>query len=376
MIPYGKQSISDEDIKAVTEALKSDWITQGPAIDEFESKVATYCDVKHGVAVNSATAALHIACMALGLKEDDLIWTSPNSFVASVNCGRYCGAEVDFVDIDPNTYNMSPDILAEKLEQAKAEGKLPNIVIPVHMGGQSCEMGKIKALADRYGFKIIEDASHCIGADYKGKKIGNCEFSDIAVFSFHPVKIITTGEGGMAMTNNDELAEKMRVLRHHGIERGTNADEPWFYEQVELSYNYRITDFQCALGSSQMNRLDSFIERRREIAQKYTEGLVGLDLQTPFQHCETESSWHLYIIQLDDEKRRAEIFKKLREKGIGCAVHYIPIHIQPYYKSLGFKDGDFPISEDYYSRAISLPVHPAMTDEEQGYVIETLKELL
>lgn len=373
MIPYGRQNISEDDIKAVVDVLKSDFLTQGPAVKKFEDAITTYNGAKNSVAFANATAALHAACLALGVDKGDVVWTSPNSFVASANCALYCGAEVDFVDIDGNTYNMSPDALEEKLKSAKRK---PKVVIPVHLAGQSCEMDKIHALSKKYGFKIIEDASHAIGASYKGKKVGSCEYSDICIFSFHPVKIITTGEGGMATTNNPELAKKLGLLRTHGITRDTGSDEPWYYEQVDLGYNFRITDMQCALGASQMLRLDEFVAKRHKIAQKYDEALADLPLQTPFQHPDTYSSYHLYPIILDEPERRKEVFVKLREAGIGVNVHYIPIHTQPYYRGLGFKAGDFPEAEDYYAGAISLPMFPDLTAKDQDFVIETLKKLL
>lgn len=368
MIPYGKQDISEEDIAAVVEVLKSDFITQGPQVPKFEDTLKNYVGAKHAVAVNSATSALHIALLALGVTGKDEVWTSPNSFVASANCARMIGAKVGFVDIDPNTYNMSPDALEEKL----VSGGRPKVVIPVHFAGQSAEMVRIKALADKYDFKIIEDASHAIGGSYQNKKIGNCEFSDICVFSFHPVKIITTAEGGMATTNDAALAEKMARLRTHGIVK----KDLWEYDQVELGYNYRMTDIQAALGVSQMARLDKFIKRRHEIAAKYDEAFVDLDLQTPFQHPDSYSAYHLYPIVLDEPKRRKEVFEKLRASGIGTQVHYIPIHTQPYYKELGFKNGDFPEAEEYYKATLSLPMFYKLTNSEQDVVISKLKEIL
>lgn len=372
MIPYGKQNISEEDIKAVIEVLKSDFITQGPAIPKFEEAVKTYVGAKFAVAVNSATSALHIACLALDVGKGDVVWTSPNSFVASANCALYCGAEVDFVDIDGNTYNISPDALEEKLKQ----GRVPKVLIAVHFAGQSCEMQRIKELADEYGFKIIEDASHAIGAEYKEQKVGGCGYSDICVFSFHPVKIITTGEGGMATTNNPELAKQMQLLRTHGITREVDSTNAWIYEQVGLGFNYRMTDIQAALGASQMKRLDKFVAKRRAIAKVYDEALAELPLATPLQHQDTNSSYHLYPVSLDEPENRAEVFAKLREAEIGVNVHYIPIHTQPYYKKLGFKKGQFPNAEDYYSSTISLPVFYDLRKEQQAYVIEKLKEFL
>ena len=378
MIPYGRQNISEADIKAVTDVLRSDFLTQGPAVKNFEDKLAAYVGASHAIAVCNATAALHIACLALGVGKGDVVWTSPISFVASANCALYCGAEIDFVDIDGNTFNMSPDALEEKLKTAK---KKPKVVIPVHIAGQSCEMEKIAKLAKQYGFKIIEDASHAIGGSYKKKKIGSCQYSDITVFSFHPVKIITTGEGGMLTTNDAELAAKLALLRTHGITRETgqlskNTDEPWYYEQIDLGFNYRITDMQCALGASQMDRLDEFVAKRHKIAKKYDKMLADLPLQTPIQHPDTHSAYHLYPIMLDEPELRKEVFIKLRKAGIGVNVHYIPIHTQPYYRKLGFKDGQFPNAEEYYSGAISLPMFPDLTEEQQDFVVKALKEAL
>lgn len=367
MIPYGKQDISAEDIAAVVEVLKSDFITQGPVVPKFEDVLKDYVGADFAVAVNSATSALHIACLALGVGPGDEVWTSPNSFVASANCALMCGAGVDFVDIDANTYNISPDALEEKLKL----GKVPKVLIPVHFAGQSCEMERIGKLAKNYGFKIIEDASHAIGGSYKDGKIGGCEYSDVTVFSFHPVKIITTGEGGMAVTNDAGLAEKMARLRTHGIVK----KDLWNYEQVELGYNYRMTDIQSALGVSQMGRLDKFIARRHEIAKRYDDALVDL-VQIPFQHPDTNSAYHLYPIVLDEPKRRKAVYEALRGAGIGTQVHYIPIHTQSYYKALGFKKGDFPAAEEYYAATLSLPMYSSLSDAEQDSVIGKLKEII
>ncbi len=372
-IPYGRQNISADDIRTVSETLASDFLTQGPKVKEFEDKISAYCGASNAVAFANATGALHIACIALGVGEGDVVWTSPNSFVASANCALYCGAEVDFVDIDPATYNMSATELEKKLKKSK---KKPKAVIPVHFAGQSCDMAAIKKLGLEYGFKIIEDASHAIGASYKGKKIGSCEYSDICIFSFHPVKIITTGEGGIATTNDAKLAQKLRDLRTHGITRETGSDEPWYYEQRDLGFNYRLTDIQSALGISQLTRLDEFVKTRHKIAKKYDQSLFGLPLTTPFQHADSYSSYHLYPIVLNDSAKRKEAFIKLRAAGIGVNVHYIPIHTQPYYKKLGFKPGDFPNAEKYYAGAISLPMYQDLSGDDQSYIIKTLSEIL
>ena len=381
MIPYGRQDITDEDVQAVVEVLKSDFLTQGPSVPRFEDLVAEYCGVENAVAVNSATSALHIACLALGLGKGDLLWTVPTTFVASANCALYCGAEVDFVDIDPQSYTMSVPALAEKLKFAKLQGLLPKIVVPVHLCGQSADMAGIQVLAQEYGFKIIEDASHAIGGSYKGEPIGNCSYSDITVFSFHPVKIITTGEGGMALTNDRELARKMELLRSHGITRETDLmthepDGPWYYEQIDLGFNYRMTDLHAALGCSQMTRLDDYVARRHELANHYHEALSDLPVITPWQSSEGYSAYHLYVIRLDSDKiapSHLQVFNSLREQGIGVNMHYIPVHTQPYYQDLGFMIGDFPEAESYYAEAISLPLYPTLTHEKQQEVISALK---
>ncbi len=382
MIPYGRQDISEADIQAVIDVLRSDWITQGPAIERFEESVRSYTGARHAVAVNSATSALHIACLALGLKSGDRLWTSPNTFVASANCALYCGATVDFVDIDPVTYNMSVSELSIKLERAEKEGKLPKIVVPVHFAGQSCDMQAIKGLGDRYGFHIIEDASHAIGGTYEGSPIGGCHYSDITIFSFHPVKIITTGEGGMALTNSAELFGKMQRLRTHGITRDAmqmsrEPDGLWYYEQIDLGFNYRITDIQAALGFSQMMRLSEFVSRRTEIADRYNKQLRALPVVTPFQQGTARSAWHLYVILLNQPSRnRKDVFRLLRSKGIGVNVHYFPVHLQPYYRALRFSEGNFPRAEEYYKKAISLPMYPGLTNAEQEFVVSSLAEAL
>ncbi len=384
MIPYGRQDISDQDIEAVVNVLKSQFLTQGPAVAEFEKLLAHYCHSTYAVATNSATSALHIACLALGLGPGDWLWTSPNTFVASANCAIYCRAHVDFVDIDPQTYNISVEKLEKKLCQAAQTGRLPKVVVPVHFAGQSCDMKSIHALAREYGFHIIEDASHAIGGTYLGEPIGNCRFSDITVFSFHPVKIITTGEGGVALTNNKSLYEKMLLLRSHGISRNPEqmtkqAEGPWYYQQIFLGFNYRMTDLQAALGISQMKRLDNFVSRRRTLAKQYDKLLSALPVVTPWQHPDTNSAFHLYVIRLKlDQISRShvDVFNRMREKGISVNLHYIPVHTQPYYLDLGFHQGDFPEAERYYEEAITLPLYPTLCDEEQDLVVAALKEAI
>ena len=376
MIPYGRQSISEDDINAVIEVLRSDFLTQGPMVPEFEKIIAGYCGASHAVAVNSATSALHIACLALGVGPGDVVWTTPITFVASANCARYCGADVDFVDIDPRTYNMSVQRLAEKLEQAKANNRLPKVVIPVHLAGQPCEMKDIHALSKKYGFRIIEDASHAIGGSYQGGKVGNCQFSDITVFSFHPVKIITTGEGGMAVTNDLELVKVMARLRSHGVTRYASEmthapDGPWYYQQIELGFNYRMTELQAALGVSQMKRLDDFVAKRHAIAARYDKLLAKSQIVTPWQHPDTYSGLHLYIVRVPAENHRA-LFENLRAGGVGVNLHYIPVYRQPYYERMGFKREAYPESERYYAVAISLPMYPGLTQEQQDEVVRQL----
>ncbi len=381
MIPYGRQDISQNDIEAVTAVLRSDFLTQGPVVPSFEAAVAGWAGAKHGIAVNSATSALHIACLALDLGPGDRLWTSPITFVASANCGLYCGATVDFVDIDPATYNMSPKRLEEKLSAAKKTGTLPKIIVPVHMCGQSCDMEAIGSLARAYGVAIIEDASHAIGGHLQGAPVGNCAHSDITVFSFHPVKIITTAEGGLATTNDPELAARMERLRSHGITRDpdlmTHApDGPWYYQQIDLGLNYRMTEMQAALGLSQMERLEKFVAHRHTLADRYDAALADLPLTTPWRHPNSHSAFHLYIVTLDDPTGHRETFETLRSKGIGVNLHYIPVHLQPYYENLGFSRGNFPASEDYYSRAISIPLFATMTETQQDEVIAALKSAL
>ncbi|MBZ0104045.1 MAG: UDP-4-amino-4,6-dideoxy-N-acetyl-beta-L-altrosamine transaminase [Sulfuricella denitrificans] len=384
MIPYGRQDIAAADIAAVVETLQSDWLTQGPAIERFEQAVADYCGTKYAIAVCNATAALHLAGLVAGLGQGDALWTSPNTFVASANCALYCGATVDFVDIDPATYNLSASALEQKLKSAEHEGKLPKIVVPVHFAGQSCDMEAIAALSRRYGFSVIEDAAHAIGASYRKRPIGSCEFSDMAVFSFHPVKIITTGEGGMILTNREDHYEKLKRLRSHGITRDARFMQgdihgPWYYQQIELGYNYRMTDIQAALGASQMTRLDEFVQRRHELAARYQTLLQDLPLTLPWQHPDTRSSFHLYVIRLQlnkTAKNHRQIFEELRNAGIGVNLHYIPVHLQPYYRQFGFQAGDFPESEKYYGEAISLPLYPGLGEADQDKVASALKNSL
>lgn len=383
-IPYGRQDISEADIQAVVDVLRSDFLTQGPVVPAFEKAVAGYCGAEHALAVSSATSALHLACLALGVGPGDRVWTSPITFVASANCALYCGAQVDFVDIDPRTYTMSVFRLAEKLAEAEQTGTLPKVVIPVHLCGQSCDMQAIHALGQSYGFKIIEDASHAIGGKYKNEPVGSCRYSDITVFSFHPVKIITTAEGGMALTNHAALADRMALLRNHGITRDaarmTHApDGPWYYQQVDLGFNYRMTELQAALGLSQMVRLDSFVTRRHQLAQRYAAFLVDLPVALPWQHLDSYSGQHLYVIRLQLNAIRCShrrVFENLLQRGIGVNVHYIPVHTQPYYQRMGFKAGDYPEAENYYDEAISLPMYATLTEGQQDAVIAALRVTL
>lgn len=381
MIPYGKQDISEADINAVVEVLRSDFLTQGPFVPRFEQTLASKVGAKFGVAVNSATSALHIACLALDVGPGDWVWTTPVTFVASANCALYCGAKVDFVDIDPRTYNLCPQALERKLKSAQQAGRLPKVLVAVHLCGQPCDMAAIAALAQHYGFKVIEDASHAIGGRYKGGYVGSGRYSDITVFSFHPVKIITTAEGGMAMTNDATLAERMALYRSHGITRDPahmthEADGPWYYQQIELGFNYRMTELQAALGVSQMDRLDLFVARRHQLARRYDELLAGLPVVTPWQHSDSYSGLHLYVIRLQLDsigKTHREVFEALRELGIGVNLHYIPVHTQPYYQQMGFKAGDYPQAERYYAEAISLPMFQTMTDQQQDAVLHALE---
>ena len=384
MIRYGQQHITQEDIEAVIEVMHSINLTQGPAIPRFENAVKEACGAQYAIAVNSATSALHISCLALGLGPGDYLWTSPNTFVASANCALYCGASVDFVDIDPRTYNLCPQALEAKLAVAEREGKLPKIVVPVHFSGQPCDMRAIHALAQRYGFRIIEDASHAIGGRYLDEPIGNCRYSDITVFSFHPVKIVTTAEGGVAVTNDDVLAERLGLLRSHGITREPHLmthpmDGPWYYQQVALGFNYRMTDMQAALGASQMTRLHGYVERRHALAARYDRAFQGWPLTIPWQHPDGYSAFHLYVVRLRLDQIRPthrQVFEALRARDIMVNLHYIPVHTQPYYQAMGFRGGDFPEAEQYYRETISIPLHPVLTESEQDEVIDVLREAM
>ena len=380
MIPYGKQEITQVDIDRVIEVLKSDFLTQGPAVSLFERTVADYTTSKYAIAVNSATSALHVACLSLGLKKGGRLWTSPITFVASSNVALFCGAEVDFVDIDPSTYNMDMNALEEKLINAEKRRQLPDIVVPVHFSGQPCDLRAVRVLSKRYGFKVIEDASHAIGAEYASNPVGSCEFSDITVFSFHPVKIITTGEGGVATTNNKVLAEKMELLRSHGVTRSPDKmmnkkANDWYYEQIDLGFNYRLTDIQAALGISQMKRLNSYVTHRNELANLYDEKLKGMPITLPYQTKEARSSRHLYVVKVEESKR-GDTFDYMRRNGIGVNVHYIPVHTQPYYQKMGFSEGMFPEAEKFYKEAISLPLFGSMSLEQQDEVVAKLKMAL
>ncbi|RME27669.1 MAG: UDP-4-amino-4,6-dideoxy-N-acetyl-beta-L-altrosamine transaminase [Candidatus Zixiibacteriota bacterium] len=384
MIPYGRQEITQADIDAVVETLRSDFLTQGPQVPAFEQAVADYCRATHAVAVNSGTSALHLACKALDLKPGGLLWTTPITFVASANCALYCGADVDFVDIDPATGNMSIEALQTKLEQADKAGRLPNIVVPVHFAGLPCDMASIAALSSRYGFRVIEDACHAIGARYSTGPVGNCRFSDITIFSFHPVKLVTTAEGGMAVTNDSRLADRMRLLRSHGITRNPDQmsrtpDGPWYYEQIDLGFNYRLTDIQAALGQSQLHRLDDYILRRHELAMRYDQHIAHLPLRPLGRQIDGRSALHLYVVRLDTTESplsRGQLFDRLREAGIGVNVHYIPVHTQPHYQEMGFQPGDFPKAERYYREALTLPLSPGLTEAQQDTVIQALTRAL
>jgi UDP-4-amino-4,6-dideoxy-N-acetyl-beta-L-altrosamine transaminase len=383
-IPYGRQDVQAEDIEAVVSILRSNWLTQGPSGPRFEAALINSCGAKHAVVVNSATSALHVACAALGLGPGDRLWTSPNTFVASVNCGVYCGAEVDFVDIDLRTGNMNTDALAAKLEHADVEGLLPKIVVPVHFAGQSCDMRRIKMLSERYGFHIIEDAAHAMGGKYQGTPVGDCRYSDVAVFSFHPVKIITTGEGGAALTNDAELAARMGRLRYHGVMRDSTRmhakpEGDWYYEVQELGWNYRMTDIQAALGCSQIERLGNYVLRRTALAERYNRLLANSGLTLPWCEPDCTSAWHLYVIGWNEGTlgmSRADAFASLRAAGIGVQVHYIPVHMHPYFRKLGFRRGQYPNAEMYYERAITIPLYAALTDAQQDIVIDQIIKLI
>lgn len=385
MIPYGRHSISNADIQAVINVLKSDWLTQGPTVEQFEHSVAGYCGATHAVAVNSATSALHIACLALGVDKGDVVWTSPITFVASANCALYCGATVDFIDIDPRTYNLSVDCLKQKLAHAEKTGTLPKVLIPVHLSGQSCDMAAIHVLGQHYGFRIIEDASHAIGGRYREEPIGNCRYSDITVFSFHPVKIITTGEGGLALTNDKDLANRMRRFRSHGITNETTEmysrppDELWNYQQICLGFNYRMTDISAALGLSQMQRIDDFVAKRHKIAKRYDTLLANMPVTLPWQHPDSYSSFHLYLIRLklnEIKHTYRVVYDALHAADILVNLHYIPVYRQPYYESMGFRAGYCRKAEDYFSEAMSIPMYPELTVAQQDYVVEVLKRVL
>ncbi|WP_397449100.1 UDP-4-amino-4,6-dideoxy-N-acetyl-beta-L-altrosamine transaminase [Pseudomonas sp. NA-150] len=383
-IPYGRQNIDQADIDAVVEVLKSPWLTQGPAVPRFEAALAAHCQAEFAIAVCNATAALHIACLAAGLGAGDRLWTTPNTFVASANCGRYCGAEVDFVDIDPLTWNLDAGLLASKLEAAERAGTLPKVVVAVAFAGQSCDMRRIAELAERYGFTLIEDASHAVGASYLGRPVGSGAHAAMTIFSFHPVKIITTGEGGMVLTNRPELAERLRRLRSHGITgEPSQMSVPdhglWYYQQLELGFNYRMTDLHAALGLSQIARLDAFVAKRRQLAARYHRLLADLPLTLPTQQEGAESAWHLYVVRVPFEQLKLSqraVFDAMRSAGVGVNLHYIPVHLQPYYREQGFTDGDYPEAERYFGEAISLPLFPDLSDEQQDYVVEQLRNLL
>ena len=385
MIPYGRHEITDDDIVEVEKVLRSDFLTQGPVVPKFEESVANYCGSSYAIAVNSATSALHIACLALNLGHGDWLWTSPNTFVASANCGLYCGANIDFVDIDPRTYNMSTSALSDKLIKAEKSGKLPKIVIPVHFGGQPCDMLGIYELSKKYGFKIIEDASHAIGASYNNFKVGSCKYSDITIFSFHPVKIITTGEGGMALTNDELLSNHMRRLSTHGITKDKKlmqqrpTDEIWNYQQIELGFNYRVTDIQAALGLSQLKRLDKYIKIRHEIVELYNKKFNTLNVQLPFQSPKTYSSYHLYPIRVKNDfrdKTQKQIYNAMWKNNIAVNLLYVPLHRHPYYENLGFKSGDFPEAEQFHREVICLPLFPKLTKEQLTITTNSLISIL
>jgi len=383
LIPYARQSISEADVAAVVEVLRSDWLTQGPSIERFEDGVRARTGARHAIAVHSGTAGLHLACLALDVGPGDTLWTSANTFAASANCARYCGANVDFVDIEPDTYNMSVAALAEKLAAAEKARRLPKVVVPVHFGGQPCDMPAIAELARRYGFRVIEDASHALGAELGGVKVGDGRYCDITILSFHPVKIITTGEGGMALTNDEGLAGRLRLLRMHGINRDAAqmarpGEGPWHNEQIELGYNYRMTDIQAVLGTSQLARLEAFIARRRQLVQRYPGVLAGLPIRLPVERAGRKSAWHLYVINIDESsgKSRRAVYDAMRQRGVAVNVHYMPVYLHPYYRALGFGEGLCPVAEKYYQAALTLPLFPALTDAEQDSVAAALRQSL
>lgn len=393
MIPYGRQEVTDADIQAVVKVLRSDFLTQGPAVPAFENAVAAKVGARHAVAMNSATSALHVACMALGLGPGDLLWTVPTTFVASANCARYCGADVDFVDIDPVSWNLSVPRLADKLAQAKRQGRLPKLLVPVHLTGQPTEQEAIFELAREYGVRVLEDASHAVGASRHGEPVGSCRWSDACVFSFHPVKIITSGEGGMALCRDDELAERMRMLRSHGITRdparfqgsgrdpgdGNQSPAGWYYEQQMLGYNYRLIDVQAALGLSQFQRLDQYVARRNELAARYDHLLAELPLRLPTISAGNRSSFHIYVVRVPDADGgggHRRLYDRLRERNVGVNLHYTPVHLQPYYRALGFGEGRCPEAEAYGRTAITLPLYPALDEREIDHVVSALRQSL
>ncbi len=384
MIPYGRQNLSEDDIRSVVDVLRSDWLTQGPTVARFEAAIAKYVGSQYAVAVSSGTAALHLGCRALGLKRGGMLWTSPNTFVASANCAFYCNGDVSFVDIGKDTFNISPTALEKKLIEAKQRGQLPDILVPVHFAGQPCDMKEIFALAKEYDCKIVEDASHAIGAEYHDSKIGSCQYSELTTFSFHPVKLMTTGEGGAITTNDKGIYDKLMMLRSHGIIRdpdrmnGTSEGD-WYYQQLDLGYNYRITDIQAALGISQLSRLDQFLKKRQTLVRRYHNKLSHLPVKLPIVRDARTSAWHLYVIRVDEKKTgktRGEVFAALRKSGVGVNVHYIPVHTHPYYAKKGFQKGDYPVSEKYYEEAISIPIFYDMTEDEQDRVIRALEQAL
>jgi UDP-4-amino-4,6-dideoxy-N-acetyl-beta-L-altrosamine transaminase len=380
MIPYGKHLVDEDDIDAVVDVLRNQFLTQGKVVPQFEQALCEYTGAKHCVAVNSATSGLHVACLAAGVGAGDLVWTVPNSFVASANCALYCGASIDFVDIDPTTRNINVATLEKKLLQAANQNRLPKVLIVVHFSGLSCDMQSIRTLTQMYSIVLIEDAAHGLGGSYQQSKIGSCVYSDMAVLSFHPVKSITSAEGGAVLTNQSQLYQKLQLFAKHGVTKDPTQYQgeshgPWYYQQLELGYNYRLSDMQAALGLSQLKKLHSFMQRRAEIAIKYDDALADLPLKLPVVESHSQSAWHLYMVELTQHDRQ-DIYQQLHAKGVGVNVHYIPIHLQPYYQKLGFKKGDFPMSEHFYQHALTLPLFPSLTAVEQTKVIDTLHEVL